>query len=407
MKIKNFISYTRYGFINKKFNGAVLFTDIAILVYGVISFIKEPKPASFVVLFLSVFMNIIWQAYSALHDLLEYYSKNGLEEYIFPSESIDFSRFIDEREGLEVIRTSHGTAGINRQLNEWIRNNDLNVEEDTDATVVVNTYIEKNFYALLPFLTRHYRRTVAEDRLFSNDEKLCFSDDFIDKDLFLVSKGSYYNSFLTNRIFNQKLVSDDGVDLFPAKGCTSMDIKFPYRCFSNEIGISTLAVTKDGYLFFQLQGNHSDSSPGLIVPSGSGSADWSDFDNNRTLTFKELISYSTKRELSEETGSAMAEVTVNKVIGFYRWLEQAGKPEFISVSKLNMDSKEIQPEKKEQQNKIIKFRVVSNGKLNEKALTDCFEYLSDPNLSLPLYMCLMYLKDFYDNDPESLAKIFI
>ena len=407
MKIKNFFSYTIYGFINKKFNGAVLFTDIAILIYGIISFIEEPKPASFVVLFLSVFMNIIWQAYSALHDLLEYYSKNGLEEYVFPSESIDFPRFIDEREGLEVIRTKHGSAGINRQLNGWMRNNDLNVEEDTNATALVKTYIEKNFDALLPFLTRHYRRAVAEDRLFSNDEKLCFSGDFIDKDMFLVSKGSYYNSFLTNRIFSQKLVSDDGVDLFPAKGCTNIDIKFPYRCFSNEIGISTLAVTKDGYLFFQLQGNHSDSSPGLIVPSGSGSADWSDYDNNRTLTFRELISYSAKRELSEETGSAIADVTANRLLGFYRWLEQAGKPEFVSVSKLNIDSREIKPEKKEQQNKIIKFRVVSNGKLNDKAFSDCFGYLSDPNLSLPLYMCLMYLKDVYENEPECLKEVFI
>lgn len=66
--------------------------------------------------------------------------------------------------------------------------------------------------------------------------------------------------------------------------------------------MSTIAITSDGFMFFQVQGTHSDSSPGLIVPSGSGSADWNDYKRSSHNHLKEIIDYATVRELLEETG---------------------------------------------------------------------------------------------------------
>lgn len=108
---------------------------------------------------------------------------------------------------------------------------------------------------------------------------------------------------------------------------------------ANIVGVSTLAISTDGKIIVVMQNRMSSSSSFLNAPSGSGSIDEEDMDNCETLN--DLVTCGAIRELREEVGIPEDLLTETKVIGYSRWLERGGKPEFFAVTYLTKSADEV------------------------------------------------------------------
>ena len=412
-RLRNFANYLAYGWKNGQFNIFSFVIDLIILILAIYEFNSElneylsTKPIlSIIVLFL---FNIVWQGVSISKDFVQYFSKQYSNEYV--EQNVDFTEFVSGNN--EIIETiNKNSYSYNEEICEKLsQNNEFRCTNYKAASKKVDDYIRSNFLYLLPFINKHYKDSQANNKLFTNDPKLCLYGELTVKDDNVhLCKGFYYNTYLTNKIFLKSLISNDTSDVYPIHGCSNRKVKLPFEYFSNEIGVSTLAITLDGYLFLQVQGTHADSSAGLIVPSGSGSADWQDYTKNRRKnidSLEEIISYATKRELAEETGNQQKDpdqiVSKSKIIGFFRWLNFGGKPEFVSLSILNQNRDDIKPQSSEQQpiSDSYCFKIITKkNSIDYDELDKCWKIMDRPNCSLPLYVNLKMLKHYIENHEE-------
>jgi ADP-ribose pyrophosphatase YjhB (NUDIX family) len=103
------------------------------------------------------------------------------------------------------------------------------------------------------------------------------------------------------------------------------------RC-ANQFGTTALALTSDDYFVIAGQGTGNAIHPGKWTAPGSGSADWAD---TRGVTdLQDLIRTAAVRELAEETGLTPAGIAWIKVIGYGRFTERGGLPQFFFLARL-------------------------------------------------------------------------
>ena len=104
---------------------------------------------------------------------------------------------------------------------------------------------------------------------------------------------------------------------------------------ANHIGVSTLAFTEDSRLVVVHQSRRSAQSPGLLAPSGSGSAEPRDAAGAGTM--QAFLARAMERELFEECGLEGSGAGVRTlVVGYSRDLHRGGKPEFFGVSRVDV-----------------------------------------------------------------------
>jgi 8-oxo-dGTP pyrophosphatase MutT (NUDIX family) len=116
---------------------------------------------------------------------------------------------------------------------------------------------------------------------------------------------------------------------------------------SNGVGSSTLALTRDNVVIIGRQGDGSAVSPGLMAPSGSGSADWSDaLPSDSLRTFVVRVA---ERELLEECGLPRRTPCDTTVLAFARVLHRGGKPEFFCFTRLDAEYSEVRVRRQERQ----------------------------------------------------------
>lgn len=403
--MKNFVSFISYGIKNKRIRIVSLLIDLFLLVYGSVeSYYLLTENPSIIILVVTVFGNIIWQGVS-FKDLFKFCRVD------YPNESskveVDYSRFVSKDESICRIGNNH--IAFNLKECKKLQKYNPEIQVDKQASKKVDNYILNYFDILLPFLSKHYQE--SKNKVFVNDAKLCLPGNISFTTPIRVSKGSYYNTYLTNKIFSRSLITNDSPNIYPPLSILNNELCLPCEFFSNEIGVSTIAITSDGFMFFQVQGTHSDSSPGLIVPSGSGSADWNDYKRSSHNHLKEIIDYATVRELLEETGlkSKLQKnvIASNKVIGFFRWLDYGGKPEFVSITKLNCRITDIKPQSSEQKAYLSDnyiFCIFNKNKdVNEDELNKAFKVMESEQCSTPLYASLLFIKELYYKNKKNLC----
>ena len=101
---------------------------------------------------------------------------------------------------------------------------------------------------------------------------------------------------------------------------------------ANQFGTTTLALTSDDYFVIAGQGTGNAFHPGKWTAPGSGSADWAD---TRGVTdLQDLIRTAAVRELAEETGLTPDGIAWIKVIGYGRFTERGGLPQFFFLARL-------------------------------------------------------------------------
>ena len=179
----------------------------------------------------------------------------------------------------------------------------------------------------------------------------------------------------------------------------------------NSVGVSTVAISSDGALVLIDQGGGNVSSPGLVAPSGSGSASPDDFveapDSQTALT------RGMERELREEcnltersTGLQMA----TRLTGFARWLDHGGKPEFYGVTWMDIDAEQLRSTGVSNSERPL-VDVVRTTDINLRALRDAAGDLQviargmPERSSVPLLMCVRALSLLLVREPDAIESL--
>ena len=97
-----------------------------------------------------------------------------------------------------------------------------------------------------------------------------------------------------------------------------------------------------------------------------------------------------ERELCEEANIQPKNIVRTEIIGYFRWIDFGGQPEFVGITKLNCMLSEV-----DVSNKEIGQRVnLTRWENREDVLDTVDSLLEKPNLAVPLEMNLAALKRY-------------
>lgn len=232
------------------------------------------------------------------------------------------------------------------------------LERDTDYEKnlrrrIRNEAVWRDIY--YPFLRHNHRAAMYQGKQFYNEKKYGLSQE-IDPAAprARVHKTCYFDTYLTNIIPGQRLTYNNGhrepvdaavPELLPyrvtGKGRQLYALGEQYT--ANELGVTTLLIMPNDYIRLWTQNRLAQCSNGLLVASGSGSADWADCagcigdaDGLRRAVIRGM-----ERELWEESNGLranerkrFANSVETRITGYFRWLKKGGKSEFVGVSRL-------------------------------------------------------------------------
>lgn len=308
----------------------------------------------------------------------------------------------------------NGTIFYSNELNMFLcKNKKISAEISNIKYKRIRKNLYKNSNNYLPFLAYKTNECKNHDEVFKNDLKLCMTSDIYKNKSVLLHIGGYFDTYLTNIVCNKALFNN-------SDNCKKYNaIEYPINLHDNslksiddsemndEIGVSTVAFTNDHrmILFTQNRCVASDSA-GLFAPSGSGSSDADDYCENDLYR---SITNGMNRELLEETCLEKKKLHENndyktKIIGYFRWKEKGGKPEFVGITKLiNTSHIDIESQETEVCDLNCTYTIES-----EEDLKKCIDaLLENKNTSVPLVATLFFIKEYIDNGNFNMIKKYI
>lgn len=146
---------------------------------------------------------------------------------------------------------------------------------------------------------------------------------------------SYFDFLCSNELMKWRVTHDEVVDTPAHRHMIDEHgnlIRLAESQLANIVGVSTLAITTDRQILTVLQAQGNSASGGLLAPSGSGSLEASDAVGADTLA--QIVAAGATREMVEETGMPRRFIGDTSVVGYARWLDRGGKPEFFAVTRL-------------------------------------------------------------------------
>ncbi|GAA1554289.1 hypothetical protein GCM10009789_04630 [Kribbella sancticallisti] len=164
---------------------------------------------------------------------------------------------------------------------------------------------------------------------------------------------------------------------------------------ANQIGISTIALTEDGWILLVHQGPAARSSGGLVAPSGSGSLEPQDITGRSRLA--DVVAAGMERELREELGlisAPMRQIRIEtEVVGFGRWLEKGAKPEFYGISRIHAPLRDLDVRIDLSERQFVSHHLrIRPADVRRLLAGESFEALGQGVASVPLELCLRHLR---------------
>lgn len=383
---------------------------------------------SIIMIFILSGIKLVYDTYKIVTDILKYkktgkYEKKAKDKIIINDQLLELKELMpsesEERDGYKKVHVVQQNDFVfySSEVDRCLWKNDFLFEEDKLKARRIKTSIRENKDILIPFLNQQFYYSLFEDKHFYNENKLCLSDDIdIKSKSIFVHKGSYFDTYLTNHVCTNQLLSKDshkvmfdGTNFFPAEYYKELNeirlLEIKFSTMNNEIGISTIGITKDHYLIIWKQNSHAQSSNDLFVPTGSGSSDWKDIIDQ---DFIKTIANGMQRELWEESGkkdlgTSHHSIGKTKVLGFFRWAKRGGKPEFVGITKLNARSLQleamIEEVRKPKEKHMWKIDTLEQLK---QAINEIMSY---KEISIPLFMCMYSLEQYMRESPEELKEM--
>lgn len=265
---------------------------------------------------------------------------------------------------IEVVQRDRGEVMARSDVvDRWLRSSDALLVEDRHKLAKVEAGLRRNSVALEGMLRARARRSYHSDppRLFINERKIGLTGPVgPDAEAIAVYPVGYYHSVLTNEAAVRYMAPRDGESgrLFDGRHVFPADRNedgswvlhnVAESGMADHIGVSTLLVTRDRKLLFWNQADGVQQSRNRFVSTGSGSADWRDVSfHGGTASLTETLVRAMERELREESlqpGQRMQCAT--QVVGYFRWVDRGGKPEFVGVTSADIDAARLTPNLKE------------------------------------------------------------
>ncbi len=313
-----------------------------------------------------------------------------------------------------------------RKVDEYLRANDVAMTENPRYSQLLDDKFATNpkMYELALLCQHRESCRSHPPRSFFNEQKTCLATDMlVGTDSVEVFRGSYFRSFLTNEMSVREIESVGssparifgGRDLYPCSlGPDNDYVLKPIEDsrMGNHIGISTLGYTKDGKIVIWQQSNRAQQNPGNLVPVGSGSCDWQDWERvGRPANLKSLVSGAMQRELKEESLGDLekfSKVTLDtRLLGFFRWLNRGGKPEFVGLTKIDVKANRLAANGVEVGKPDYAITEYPASTLEELKGT-IEELLNKEHISVPLWMSLFCLREAIDaGDADIIAFLGI
>ena len=352
-KIKNFISYLWFVMSLDYFQLFSTVVDIIILLFAIVNYKEIISQPTLFLIFLGFLVNFIWQCFN----VASHFKFLKKEEPSAPLVSLldnkkgkkDFSRvnIAKDLTEQEFAYTLDGENGVLRNCSvDAILLSDKPIVPRMGRKKHADTiaYIKQYKETLLKFLNHKWYEVNFKGGDFTNDAKLCLACElFKDNEneyRWTLCKGNYYCGYLTNFIFC-KYIAGEHYALYPPMNAANSAIKtLSNSDFSDHIGVSTLLYSSDGYVVVFRQAGYSGYNGGMLVPSGSGSMDYADYQEDKD--FRDVVVRAAERELFQESslekvlshGDWEGQIST-KVLSFYRDIERGGKPEFCCVSTID------------------------------------------------------------------------
>ena len=166
---------------------------------------------------------------------------------------------------------------------------------------------------------------------------------------------------------------------------------------ANVVGVSTLAISQDGFALVVGQSHENHASQGLLAPSGSGSLEPKDFDDD----LQTFALNGATREFLEETGVPADLIAGSRLIGYGRWLERGAKPEFFGITLLREDAEQIDRKRRRVGGEEALYTQRSQWLSVADLLDEAGELRS--TMSMPLVFSLLALAKALEQDPDLLS----
>jgi hypothetical protein len=304
---------------------------------------------------------------------------------------------------------THGAAITDPSVNRWLRQLD-----DLPMTVEQTEYRAPNRVRWAHDLA------VAVDRRRGvrdfNDAKVRMRTDLTAAALpgaVQVQRTRYFYARITNDLVATELRSRDP----SGRGLDGRAVALPdgvlpplqlSEC-SNHVGVDTLTITRRGELVVSIQTFRNNQSPGLIAPSGSGSADWRDVEwaHKRHRGFLSFIRHAMERELVEECGVPVNRVRGTVVLGFARLLHRGGKPQFFGFTHLDVTADELRRTRHERayvEAHHVERLDLTSGSSAAMSLRD-YVRRERVRVSMPLFVNVELLARWLDEDPAAIEHL--
>lgn len=415
--IKNFVSYLWFVLSLDSFQLVSTIIDILILIWTIINWREVAFQPSLLLLFLGVLINFIWQIFN----VAGHFSFLKEEDPRDPLMSM-LKKGKEDKKNYSLIKTDHELFLLEFPYTvneEWGVLENLEIDKLLiDNNIVIRTvlsenkrkdtqtYIRQYKDTLLKFLNHRWYEISKKGGMFTNDGKLCLASEIFRAEdgtfKWRVTKGCYYHGYLTNFIYTQ-YVGGTHYKLFPPVNMNTDPIRtLGNSDFSDHIGVSTLLLTRDGYVFIFRQAGNAGYNANYYMPTGSGSMDFADFIPGEDM--REIIIRGAEREMAEESSlkkllgeTEFSNVIKTSVIGYYRDLERGGKPEFCCVSNIDKSKEDvieyIRPNVKEIATKSgLPFLLRDDEKWQSEIL---------PEASLSLKMNYKFIKRFVNQGTQT------
>lgn len=409
LRIRNLIDFISFGIKTGNIGLFAFVIDVIILIYTLSDIRTILSAKSLVVLFSIIFFNVIWQAYSTVKDCRNYYRRvDCFNTSVGVSQDFKFDSQLAGCYDVLKLKEINSAVMISDKANRVLRSSEIKCRRTSRKEKQVRKYIKTYKDTLLKFLNWKWHAMTDKGGAFFNESKLCMAGELFENALpdgtfqLSICRGSYYNSFLTNNIYCVCL-NESGFILEAPRNVRNYGIRLLSESeFSDHIGVSTIIVSSDGYVFLMRHNNKTVVSNNQLLPSASGSADFSDLRDDPD--FKSVIIRAVERELREETGLKGSVIDHTEITGFYRCLERGGKPEFCCITFLNINKIDVQellkPEKAEMSDEFHQIKVPVTGDTRDFSSLTEFITARQTEASLPLCMTYYMMLDYYGENPE-------
>ena len=381
IKTKSFFSYIAYSVKQNKSEYVAATIDIFILLATLINWQKLTEEKSLILLLATIFVDYLWQLYNIFmhfREMLKVANYKKAESSIVSKEELGNTLTKDMMQQYCDI-PNYPQCYMPKDSSFIDSNEPINISIVNKNSSEIEDYVHSMWSILSIFLNEEYHSVEN----FSNEDKLCMLSEIAGghgSPLGVkLCKGNYYNSYLTNTIYNKKLTEKDtGLSLYPPMNPRVYKIPLLENSkLSNHIGVSTLLVTSDYKTYLLVQNSKTVQNSDRLVPTGSGSVDFKDASGLTDL--RKIVTRAAERELKEETtvdADLLRHAGVNvktTIIGFYRDLTRGGKPEFCCMTEIAAESTsqifDVRPQVNEQytgKREIITLKDLFDGKINNE-----------------------------------------